>query len=1417
MKQDSVSGVHDESVDRVLPVEPLSFPLHGSRLIEASAGTGKTFTIAALYLRLVLGHGNEGGQQCGFSRPLDPPEILVVTFTEAATLELRDRIRARLSEAAAHFRLGVEERLSDGRPPLAEDDEWGGQEIAPGAAVSGDRAVPAGNAVDAYLAALRDSYPADTWAACAARLQLAAEWMDEAAVSTIHGWCSRMLREHAFDSGSLFTQNPAENDAELRAEAFRDYWRSFVQQFDRDDARIFAGWWPDFDAFRKQIDGNLSRLLALEGEAITPAQAITQLKTALDALKQPWRDTGDGWAAALRERLLQACEKKHVNGSKLRKDTVIKRMDALLNWANVDGLLWPVEGQDDERPKDWGKGRADSDPVPWLQKNLSADALEDRTIWKDPQLTDHPAFDEISALPAQLRALDRFRAGVLRHAARWVDQRHRQAREQRSELGFDDMLLQLDRALQAEGGDLLARRIRQQFPVALIDEFQDTDPLQYRIFDSVYRVDEAHAGASTTDVLAMQAVNDGYGWWGAGRSQAATGPAQTALILIGDPKQAIYAFRDADIHTYLHARRATRGRHYTLDRNFRSSTAMVEAVNHLFSTAEAREGSRGAFRFAREDDNPVPFMPVKAAGRRDVWWDRGGGDGAAPALTIWQPPVDDADTSLGKETYEARFSAATANEIARLLRAGQERAAGFGDNRWVRPADIAVLVNNYRQASLVRKALQGHGIPSVYLSDKESVYDSGVADDLLRFLMACADPGDGALLRSALGSRLAGLRPEELIRLRQDEAYWEERVADFQRYRLHWRQKGVLPMIRHLLQDFRVTERLLAAGRERELTDVLHLAELLQQASVVRDGEQALIRHFREQRLSPSGDADSRRQRLESDDERVRVVTVHKSKGLEYPLVFIPFFCDVREVDGKALVLSSHDEHGQPRHVLNLEDGSTEENLPGREEALAAADEERLGEDLRKLYVALTRARHATWIGVDALKTLPASAAGHLLGFEAPGGTDAGDSGAVGTSDGSGQDPAVAAGRKGGKKLRESPEEKRARQAADVRAARQALADCVSRLLAGAGGMVVRVPPVDAPAEPLHLADEDVRWKEVPALPATRWQPWWIASYSALLVRQARQGGDLRYTESAREDNWLEDVASLRLAASDADAVPMVASGHRDGWHAENDGAPDLSMHGFPRGPRAGSLLHALLEWVGQQGFAPLRAQPALLNDEIVRRLDHQPEWQPWQAVLGTWLGALLERPLIRGEAGQKSVALSDLGVYQVEMNFMLPVTDVNVPRLDAWVCRHSFGGKPRPALSSGALNGMLKGVIDLVFEHDGRYFVLDYKSNWLGDTDADYAQENMQAVMRHHRYDLQLIFYVLALHRLLKSRLPDYDYDRHVGGAIYLFMRGIDADTGGIFPARPDRRMIETLDAMFRGEPSLSSPHLEAQGETLA
>ena len=264
----------------VAALDALRFPLHGSRLIEASAGTGKTYTIAALYVRLVLGHGNDG--ESAYARALNPPEILVVTFTEAATQELRERIRRRLAEAAACF--------------LSDPQDEGGDEL---------------------LRELRADYPAAAWPACARKLQLAAEWMDEAAVSTIHGWCNRMLREHAFDSDSLFTQALEADQSELFGEVVRDYWRTFMAPLDTLSVTEVLPWWPGPDALQGDLRALVDHagLLADAGEParVLPAARAERLRR-LAELKAPWA----AWVDELQEILDAAVAAKCVSGRKLQ-------------------------------------------------------------------------------------------------------------------------------------------------------------------------------------------------------------------------------------------------------------------------------------------------------------------------------------------------------------------------------------------------------------------------------------------------------------------------------------------------------------------------------------------------------------------------------------------------------------------------------------------------------------------------------------------------------------------------------------------------------------------------------------------------------------------------------------------------------------------------------------------------------------------------------------------------------------------------------------------------------------------------------------------------------------------------------------------------------------------------------------------
>ncbi|MGN4047030.1 exodeoxyribonuclease V subunit beta [Pseudomonas sp. SM4] len=1221
----------------------LAFPLRGSQLIEASAGTGKTFTISALYLRLILGHG---GESSGFARELLPPQILVVTFTDAATKELRERIRIRLAEAARYMR-----------------DE-----------------IPA---PDGLIAELRDQFEPQQWPGCANRLDIAAQWMDEAAVSTIHSWCQRMLREHAFDSGSLFTQSLETDHSDLLGEVLRDYWRLFCYPMHGDALNWVRSNWGGPAALLPRVRG----LFASErdsDETKSPAELIEECllerRAALVELKMPWRQ----WADELLAICHQGVASKTVDGRKMQARYFEPWFEKLKAWAEDETL----------EQLDIGTGFS----------RLTPDGMAE--AWKG-QAPSHPGLDAMPGLKSSLDALPTPDAAVLQHAAKWVGARFEEEKRRRAEMGFDDMLLRLDAALQSEGGERLATLIREQFPVALIDEFQDTDPVQYRIFESIYRIED-----NSPD---------------------------TGLFLIGDPKQAIYAFRGADIYTYLRARQATTGRLHTLGTNFRSSHGMVKAVNHVFERAESRELGRGAFLFREKNgENPVPFQPVDSQGRKEKL-QIAGQDVAA--LNVWHLS---SDQPLSGAVYRQQLAAACASEITALLNGGQTASAGFTqdgkDFRGLRPSDIAILVRDGKEAQAVRGELAARGVRSVYLSDKDSVFAAQEAHDLLAWLKACAEPDVERSLKAALACITLNLPLVELERLNQDERVWETRVMQFRGYRELWRKQGVLPMLRRLLHDFHLPQRLIArTDGERVLTNLLHLSELMQQAAAELDGEQALIRHLAEL-LALSGQAGEEQiLRLESDEQLVKVVTIHKSKGLEYPLVFLPFICSAKPVDGSRLPLHYHDAAGKA-HV----------SLKPTAELIAQADDERLAEDLRLLYVALTRAQHACWLGVTDLKrgnnnssVLHLSALGYLLG--------------------------------GGASLGESSGLQRWLQ--DLQQ------DCPA----------ISIGEMPAPADEHYQAPRNEAILSATLLPKRRAsENWWIASYSALRISDVLSVGSDEAPDSPQAQKLFDDE---RL---DPDAPREIIAGGAD-------------IHRFPRGPNPGTFLHGLLEWAGDDGFAVSREA---LVDAIARRCNLRG-WEGWITTLSDWLQHLLKSPLPVG-SGRVPVVLEQLKQYRVEMEFWFASHKVDVLKLDELVRQHTHNGVARVAAEPVQLNGMFKGFIDLTFEHDGRYYVADYKSNWLGVDDLAYTEQAMEKSILDNRYDLQYVLYLLALHRQLKARLPDYDYDRHVGGALYLFLRGTRADSRGVYFARPPRTLIERLDRMFQGKPEPKAEPAWEQGVLL-
>ena len=1219
-----------------------SFPLRGSHLIEASAGTGKTWTIAALCVRLVLGHGSA---ETAPVRPLLPQDVLVMTFTRAATRELSDRIRARLTEAAQVFR---------GSAPTD----------------------------DAFLQQLRDEYPeGEAREQAAYRLALAAQAMDDAAIHTIDAWCQRMLREHAFDSGSLFEEKLVGDEAALRLEAVQDYWRQQLYPMATPLVAQVQRVWRDVPA----LDQDMRALMAVplpDAAVGTLAQvfgaALAEREAQLQVLKQGWVDKVDhllGWIQAQLEH-----NKSSWDGRKLNVKNCAAWLGVLKAWAQSADEAKALQ-------KDMKAGWQRFTP-----QGLMACRKTDQAPVDLP-----PESQAYADLQSALQALPEPAHAARLHARTHVLLRMNELKRRGGLFGFADMLQRLDAALaDPQSGERLAQRLRGQFPVAMIDEFQDTSPLQFRIFDRIYRTAENRP--------------------------------DSALLLIGDPKQSIYGFRGADIHGYLNARRATAGRHHVLGTNFRSTQAVVDVVNRWF------EMSNDAFGYQQANEDPLPFQPVNAQGRPEIFQSRGQ---TVPAMAL----VHDATLRSPRDAL-THLSALCAEQIVAWLSDPQAcfQGAPQGD-RALQPKDIAVLVRTGKEAAAVRDALRVRGVASVYLSDRDSVFASDEAQDLCLWLRGVAEPKDMRRVRTAWGTRTMGQSLSELYALATQDELLDQRAEQMRELHQTWQNQGVLAMLRQSLHALQLAGRWRAQpDGERRLTNVLHLAELLQSASSQLDGEQALIRWLAQQIDEAQSDntrgggasPEAQTVRLESDEDLVKLITIHASKGLEYPVVCLPFAHSHRVMQA----------HKTP--VLQLEgaEGERHWSLQFDKEDTQLADRDRLREDLRLWYVALTRARHALWVGWSAVKRGSGqtcinhhSAAGHLLG--------------------------------GGQPL-ESADWQAQLQALQTDAAGQALSVQLS------------LAPEEVPLTVWQRPSQATALRDAMVCTARIDKAWTIASFSRLtrdLSSQALVHMGLHTSLHMASPRPADDEPPENAVVLPA---PIAATGALAPWH------------GFAKGPAAGNFLHDQLEWLAADRFEWGEKKA----ERLIYRCENAGYALQADGVV-QWLTRVLAQPL-RGP----NAPLNALGALLPEMEFWLPAERLHAREVDALCQQHLLPGVSRPQLPDAQLHGMLMGFADLVFEHEGRYWVLDYKSNHLGADDLAYTAQALDSAMAQHRYDVQAALYMLALHRLLRARLGEaYDPAQHLGGAVYLFLRGIDGPAGGCCTLPAPLALLDDLDAMLNAQ----------------
>ncbi len=1157
----------------------------GTVLLEASAGTGKTYALVGLLLRLVVER-----------RIARLEQALVVTFTVAATEELKTRLYAGLERVV---------RAADGDEPDAFFREL--------AARDGAR--------ELARAALDD--------------------FDRVQVATIHGFCKRLLDEAAFESHQPFLVDFVVDPLPLLQRAAADALRACYEQEPGPRSAVIqrAGITPEmlvqWHRLWRRFPG-----VVLEPADPDPEAWLARLPALLETAAGHFDDRAQRCVV----RMTWKSRKCPFLG------TVVAGVASLqdrLRRAPMTALSLLAE----------------------LAPSRLAETLTAKSGRADPEHPFFAACDELAAVAD--RATAHLRSALLRA----MDDRLSAEKRREHVLSFDDLLLRTHEALHDPArADILLRAIRSRFDVALIDEFQDTDSLQYEVFARCF----------------------------AGRP----------LFLVGDPKQSIYGFRGADLRSYLAASQDAAAQ-YTLDTNYRSSAALVAAVSRLFAAA-------GAFV---EPRIRMPVVHARASG------DALGIDGDPGAALQWRVLPSPAGRPVPRGIAEPRIAADVTAEIARLL-AGGASIAG----RPLLPRDFAILTRTNRQAILLQDHLRAAGIASA-IGKAGDIFETQELDELDRLVRAVLQPGNPMLLRAAMSTRPWGMTARELADSVADDRRLAEGHQMLSDLRRTWLRAGFVVMAEELLARLDAVPRLLSLrGGERSLTNFRQLIELLHHAELdnrlTPEGLLEWLQH--ERRHKDEVDYQLRELRLESDEDAVQILTVHGSKGLEYEVVFCPFLADARAPKPPAIVPAG----------------------PAREfaftlspEEAAAVDLERLAEDLRLCYVALTRAKRRCYVHVGLIGHNQAnsnrSALAWLLAPPAPG-----------------ADPLDADG------------QKEWRDAAKCWLG--ALPGSLEPLVAQSEGTMSLATVPEAPTAAARA----------PAAPAPVGEP--------------------RRAERRVFARGLHSFSSLVAGALPVDAAPDVADPPAEAPLE----APAQGIFAFARGARAGVCLHSILEHVDltapDDPAAQALVRRTLAEHGLDRPAAHQGPIDPVADVLQN----LRDLAAARATDGGPTVAELTAGAKVAEWKFTLPAPGSHLADLAPLFAalgspvarRYAATLAQRP---SRPVAGFLTGFVDLIACHEGRHWILDWKSNHLGDRRGDYDSARLEQAMLASDYVLQYHLYVLALHRQLRARLPGYDYERSMGGVLYAFVRGAaPGEVSGMFSDRVPYALVAALDRWAGGTP---------------
>lgn len=1166
-------------------------------LIEASAGTGKTYALTALYVRLLL------------EKNLDVDQILVMTFTKKATAELKERIFRRLKECL--YRLETEKE---------SDDSFANQVY--------DRITDTGKAI--------------------IQLQAAIQNFDDSQVFTIHGFCQKILSEEALIAGTPFDFEVTQQD-KLLARATEDFWRSFMDRYSHSEAgKYYITKLLEIAKSPKELRDKLEMVFRkpyakLEGEllegAVDHLAGILELRR---RIKKVWNRESQTIKSELTQSGLSGYTKNKVN-----------------KWAeNLEHFLSEAEYS--------------NDTFKYLDKFISRNVYDLNNLKKNAtRLPNHTFFELCDEYFERIKNIDTVKTTLVKDSIDEIIAIRDKLSKRSNTVTYDDLLKRVNTAVvDSEYAEMLSKVLRQKYPAALVDEFQDTDPLQYSILNSIYPGKDSNS----------------------------------SLVMIGDPKQAIYGFRGADIYTYIKARNETAVDGYTLQKNYRSAPAFNRSVNTLFEYSRQQP-------FVQDQ---IDYYNVKSGkGELDEEF-RVDGTPACGLRIITKKGVD-----TNKDGANDFVFSHTVREISNLL-LKSERGDVKIKNRKLEAGDIAVLVSSHKSAEEIKRLLKKAGIDSVTYSRKK-VFESTEARRLKDVMAAILDPFNRFAVNNALISGFWGQNLNDIYRLVSDGNQRQHLLEDLQELNEVWERDGFYPMFRKLLfSQSRMSKLAQFYNSERILTNLHQLADISAKAEM--EGKldpHSLYSWFNNEMTDPDTD-EEKTLLLESDQNLVKISTIHNSKGLEFPVVFCPTLWEVMSGKKRNLFTEYHTQDGDA--VIRYDQTSDEES----QRAEKKNSLENISEEVRKYYVAVTRAKYhcvIPWANHNACT----------------------ESGLISSLIGTQRVKKII---QNNLKLRENTEY-----------SDQMVLELFRELENRSKGTinVTVTDEVQSDKEYHHRSES----KESSKL--------YYKSYTGRSKLEAQRR--------------LESFSSLTSHGGDPlePEYDQMMESYITVIHKSEE-ITTKSIFTFPRGATAGTAIHKLFEDRNFQFDTALADDHTPLIEKILDQFQMNRRWIP------------VIREMIH------NVVSSDI-----------PGLDLSRVREKEMIREMEFHFTSRqPSLENilkiirdgdsdlefdRQYQSFLTGFIDLVVRQDGKYYILDYKSNYLGDSILDYKTDRLKEEIYSANYDLQYHLYTVALWKYLKSRDPEFCYESDFGGVAYLFVRGMrKGERGGIWLHKPDKQVIETL-----------------------